>query len=548
MLAAWWSTPPATSTYAALAGAAFEIRCRGSESNIQHCLNTAWSGPAWTSRAGSRSSNGTRRAHRELMERARSGARLRRAAVRRLARRRGGVHGAPPARLQRPGRRRPDAGGDPVPAPDGRPPRVLPRHAPGFERRLDDAVGAAGRRPAHRRVAGRRKLIAEDWKQGVRHADEIGVSPSPSQKFASVSVPYGRSCRPSWTAYSSAGRHIACDAQTQAFMREIPQCWLTGQAAGVAAALASAGDARRRRSTSAASSTSAPPGRVPASRPAAWSRAAQRPRGLGFLGTVDGGADAKVARPVAGWPAGPEPARSILRELIRERNVTRAAERVAVSQPAASAALARLRRHFGDNLLGAPWRGLPAVTARRPAGRARGAGLCRRRARVRRRERVRPRDVDPGVHPADGRLHDRGDRRAAIGSWSSAGAQRPPARPSRARVAGLGGRGDDPADRRDRVPAADLADAPHIRSTELFRDRWVCVCWQGNRTLGRSAPDSPTSSASLGGAVHPGPRPISAAPRSRHSSRCSASSPGSPCARDLPGGPRLRRRHRPRSR
>ena len=36
------------------------------------------------------------------------------------------------------------------------------------------------------------------------------------------------------------GRHMACDPQTQAFMREIPQCWLTGHAAGVAAALASA--------------------------------------------------------------------------------------------------------------------------------------------------------------------------------------------------------------------------------------------------------------------------------------------------------------------
>jgi DNA-binding transcriptional LysR family regulator len=40
-----------------------------------------------------------------------------------------------------------------------------------------------------------------------------------------------------------------------------------------------------------------------------------------------------------------------LRELIRERNVTRAAERIGVTQPAASAALARLRRHFDDELL-----------------------------------------------------------------------------------------------------------------------------------------------------------------------------------------------------
>ncbi|WP_232665878.1 LysR family transcriptional regulator [Pseudonocardia sp. TRM90224] len=42
---------------------------------------------------------------------------------------------------------------------------------------------------------------------------------------------------------------------------------------------------------------------------------------------------------------------AILRELLRERNVTRAAERVGITQPAASAALGRLRRQFGDELL-----------------------------------------------------------------------------------------------------------------------------------------------------------------------------------------------------
>ncbi len=41
----------------------------------------------------------------------------------------------------------------------------------------------------------------------------------------------------------------------------------------------------------------------------------------------------------------------ILRELLREQNVTRAARNVGITQPAASAALARLRRHFGDELL-----------------------------------------------------------------------------------------------------------------------------------------------------------------------------------------------------
>jgi DNA-binding transcriptional LysR family regulator len=40
-----------------------------------------------------------------------------------------------------------------------------------------------------------------------------------------------------------------------------------------------------------------------------------------------------------------------LRELVRERSVTRAAQRLGVTQPAVSASLSRLRRHFGDELL-----------------------------------------------------------------------------------------------------------------------------------------------------------------------------------------------------
>src|SRR5688500_10858331 len=37
--------------------------------------------------------------------------------------------------------------------------------------------------------------------------------------------------------------------------------------------------------------------------------------------------------------------------LLRERNVTRTAEQLGLSQPAVSASLGRLRRHFGDELL-----------------------------------------------------------------------------------------------------------------------------------------------------------------------------------------------------
>jgi hypothetical protein len=78
----------------------------------------------------------------------------------------------------------------------------------------------------------------EDWRAGVRHDDEIGVSPSPSSKFANISVPYGCIVAADLDNVLAGGRHVACDPQTQAFMREIPQCWMTGQAAGVAAAMA----------------------------------------------------------------------------------------------------------------------------------------------------------------------------------------------------------------------------------------------------------------------------------------------------------------------
>ena len=111
------------------------------------------------------------------------------------------------------------------------------RHAPGFEHAwLMLSAPQLGIRHT-RRLIGLHKMVLEDWKAGVRHDDEIGVSPSPSAKFANVSVPYGAIVPAELDNVLVGGRHIATDAQTQAFMREIPQCWLTGQAAGVAAAI-----------------------------------------------------------------------------------------------------------------------------------------------------------------------------------------------------------------------------------------------------------------------------------------------------------------------
>ena len=68
--------------------------------------------------------------------------------------------------------------------------------------------------------------------------DEIGVTPSVSPKFPNISIPYGCLVPAALDGLLACGRHIACDPNSHGFMREIPQCWITGQAAGVGAALA----------------------------------------------------------------------------------------------------------------------------------------------------------------------------------------------------------------------------------------------------------------------------------------------------------------------
>jgi len=117
---------------------------------------------------------------------------------------------------------------------------VFRRSAPGFERAwLLLSAPQLGVRHT-RRLVGRRRMTVADWREGVVHEDEIGVSPSPSAKFANVSVPYGAIVPAHLDNVLVGGRHVATDPQTQSFMREIPQCWLTGQAAGAAAAMVSA--------------------------------------------------------------------------------------------------------------------------------------------------------------------------------------------------------------------------------------------------------------------------------------------------------------------
>jgi FAD dependent oxidoreductase len=115
---------------------------------------------------------------------------------------------------------------------------IYRKYAPGFVNAFL-MLGAPQIGVRHsRRIAGAAKVTREDWVAGRVWDDEIGVSTSLSPKFPNVSVPYGALVPAGLDGILTAGRHIASDANSHTFLREIPQCWMTGQAAGTAAALA----------------------------------------------------------------------------------------------------------------------------------------------------------------------------------------------------------------------------------------------------------------------------------------------------------------------
>lgn len=109
--------------------------------------------------------------------------------------------------------------------------------APGFENAFL-MLGAPQIGVRHsRRFVGLGKVTRGQWDEGKVWDDEIGVSTSLAPKIPNISVPYGALVPAGIDGVLGAGRHVACDASSHTFLREIPQCWMTGHAAGVAAAL-----------------------------------------------------------------------------------------------------------------------------------------------------------------------------------------------------------------------------------------------------------------------------------------------------------------------
>ena len=110
------------------------------------------------------------------------------------------------------------------------------QNAPGFENAWIMLTGPQLGARHSRRLKGLGRMTGDETKTGRVLADEIGVSPSLGPNLPNVSVPYGALVPDRVDNMLVAGRHISSDAQTHTFMREIPQCWMTGHAAGVAAA------------------------------------------------------------------------------------------------------------------------------------------------------------------------------------------------------------------------------------------------------------------------------------------------------------------------
>jgi len=112
------------------------------------------------------------------------------------------------------------------------------KHAPGFENAfLMLSAPQLGVRHT-RRLLGVKAVTREQWPGAQVFDDEVGVTPAVSPKFPNISIPYGSLVPRALDGLLACGRHVSCDRNSHGFMREIPQCWLTGHAAGVGAALA----------------------------------------------------------------------------------------------------------------------------------------------------------------------------------------------------------------------------------------------------------------------------------------------------------------------
>ena len=85
---------------------------------------------------------------------------------------------------------------------------------------------------------GLKTVTVDDIKKTTRHPDVIGVGGAAHAEHGEWQIPYGALVPQTADNVLAAGRCISCDLRMADLVRLIPNCFVTGQAAGVAAAVA----------------------------------------------------------------------------------------------------------------------------------------------------------------------------------------------------------------------------------------------------------------------------------------------------------------------
>jgi hypothetical protein len=111
-------------------------------------------------------------------------------------------------------------------------------NVPGFARAwILDTASQVGTRHA-RRLAGAERITIDHWRNDGGYVDSIGLCPGMTPSFPTLQIPYNSLLPVSTKGLLAAGRNLSADTKSHAALREIPQCWAMGEAAGVAATLA----------------------------------------------------------------------------------------------------------------------------------------------------------------------------------------------------------------------------------------------------------------------------------------------------------------------
>lgn len=111
-------------------------------------------------------------------------------------------------------------------------------HMPGFERAwILDTASQVGTRHA-RRLIGKDRVTVEHWRVDGSAPDSIGLCPGPTPSFPTLEIPFGSLIPDELDGLLAAGRNLSADSRSHAPLREIPECWVMGEAAGLAAAIA----------------------------------------------------------------------------------------------------------------------------------------------------------------------------------------------------------------------------------------------------------------------------------------------------------------------